>query len=617
MCSQLPRPPRSRRFHAALLLLALSGAAVATSADATAARTRLLGPGTATSDVEDDAQFSPNGEWLVARWDVLANEVFRLYAVRRDGSEQHILSTSSPAATVRSFAISLDSRYVVYDLQLASNGVHELWRSPLAGPTVTVRLSPDWTDGNGLLEYGISSDSSRVVIFGDFEVDGIDELWSAPIGGLTGSAVKLNPPPVANAEVFDWQISPDSSRVVFSGDTSQVGRLEYWSVPLAGPSAAAVRLNGTAPVGASTSSSFHISPNSARVIYTGELSTAGTVELWSVPIAGPAASAVKLNPAIVAGGDVRSNHLEITPDSARVVFFGDLLVDERLELWSVPIAGPSASAVRLNPTPVSGGQLNNADPFLISPDSSWLVMHGDLDTVGSSELFRVAINGPAISAVKVHPDAVAGGGVGVANYKISSDSDYVVFSGDLVTDGVTELWSSDRDSPPETAVKLSGSTIAAGDVGVFEIAPDSSRVVFRGDLILDAEYWLFSRAIDGSGARLFLSSELLVHADADVSDWELSADSRDVIYEANPDDPTRTELYRRRIADGGGFQHLSGAAPGFTDLEFLALSPEGRGALYLADVSVDNSAELWIADDWILTADFEENDLSEWSSTTP
>jgi len=609
-------PLTTRALILILPLLAFVDPLIPTPAHAEAQRLRLFGPGTATSDILDDARMSPDGEWAVARWDVSSDGVYQLFAVRRDGRERHQLSLPSPF-TVVSFAISPDSRWVVFEAELLADGVRELWSVPIAGPAANARMSPAWIAGGGVNVYEISPDSSRVVLSGDFEADGIEELYSAPIAGPTGSTVKLNPPPVLNGEVFEFKVSPDSARVVFAGDTAQVGRLSYWSVPIAGPSASAVQLNGTAPAGASTASSIHISPDSTQVVYTGTLSTSADTEIWRVPIAGPSSSSVKLNPAVVASGDVRTNHLEITPDGGHVVFFGDLRVDERLELWSVPIDGSLANAVRLNPTPLAGGSLNNADPFVISPDGSWLVMHGDLETVGASELWRVPIGGPANAAVKIHPDAVDGGEVGVGDYAISPDSNFVVFSGDLETDGETELWSASRSGAAGAAVKLSATTIAAGDVGRFEIAPDSSRVVFRGDLTIDARLWLFSRAIDGSGTRTLLTDELLFATDADVDDWVVTADSRDVIYEANTNDPTRPELYRRRVADGDDFQNLSGDAPTFTEVRLVGASPEGRGALYRADTSFTQAFVLWIADDWILSANFEEGTFIEWTSSLP
>jgi hypothetical protein len=582
-----------------------------------AVNTRLGGPGSATTDAHDDSRLTPDGEWAIVRWDLHTDAIDELFAIRRDGREAHRLSAPTPPVDVISFLVSPDSRYVVYEAELLSNGVRELWSVPIAGPSLTARLSPDWTAGDGVVDYAISPDSSRVVTYGDFEVPGINLLSSAAIAGPTGSAVQLSPAPVANGEVFEFQISPDSTRVVFAGDLAQVDKLEYWSVPIAGPSGSAVRLNSSIPAGTSTSSSIHISPDSTRVVYTGSYSTASQTELWSVPIAGPASSSRKLNPSVVAGGDVRTNHLEITPDSAYVVFFGDLRVDERLEIWSVPIDGFFGDAVRLNPTPVAGGTLNNSDPFVISPDSSWLVMHGDLETDGATELWRVPIAGPASSAVKVHPDAVAGGDVGVGDYEISPDSEFVVFLGDLASDDKVELWSAARDAAPETAENLSAGLTTPGDVLDFQIAPDSSRAVFRGDLVFADKRWLFSHKLDGSGGRQFLNSELFSNPDADVDDWTISADSRDVLYEANPDDPALDELYRRRIADGEDFQHLSDGDPVFSEARLVGSSPDGRGALYLSDTEFDSAFLLWIADDWILSANFEEGNFTEWSSSVP
>ncbi|MBP9143097.1 MAG: hypothetical protein KBI44_01315 [Thermoanaerobaculia bacterium] len=599
------------------LTLAIAGALAPAPARSEAVNTRLGGPGSPTTDATDDSRLTPDGEWAIVLWDLQTDGLYELYAIRRDGSEGHSLSAAAPAAEVVSFLISADSRYVVYEAELLSNGVRELRSVPIAGPAVTARLSPDWTDGDGVVDYAISPDSSRVVTYGDFEVPGINELSSAPIAGPTGSSIHLSPAPVANGEVVEFQISPDSTRVVFAGDLTQVDRLEYWTVPIAGPSASAVRLTTSIAAGTTTSSSIHISSDSARVVYTGTFSTASQTELWSVPIAGPASSSRKLNPSVVAGGDVHTNHLEITSDGAYVVFFGDLRVDERREIWSVPIDGSFGDAVRLNPTPVAGGTLHNADPFVISPDSTWLVMHGDLETDGASELWRVPIAGPAASAVKVHPDPVAGGDVGIGDYEISPDSEFVVFLGDLVTDDKIELWSAARDAAPETAENLSAGLITPDDVLDFQIAPDSSRAVFRGDLVFADKHWLFSHALDGSGSRQFLTDELFSNPDADVDDWTITADSRDVLYEANPDDPDRNELFRRRIADGEDFQHLSDGDPAWSDAQLLGSSPEGRGALFLSDTQFDSAFLLWIADDWILSANFEEGNFTEWSSSVP
>lgn len=592
------------------ILLAFSGSAV----QAAITPLRLSGPGGPTSDVPDDATLSPDGEWAVYRLDTAVDNVFRLFAVRRQGTERHELALSPAGGDLDSFVISPDSRRVVYETVILSTGAYEVWSVPIAGPAAAVRLSPDWTTGEGVESFALSSDGSRVVILGEFEADGRFELYSSPIEGPSGSATRLHPTPVTGGAVDTAEITPDGASVVFSGDIAVDNRPEIWSVPIAGPAANALRLSGAAPAGASTGGvEFRISPDSSRVVYTGEFETLGVRELWSSAVG--VAGRVKLNPAVISAGDVSTNHLEIASDGARVVFFGDLRVDERLEVWSVPVAGPASAADRLNPTPVAGGEISNAYPFAVSPDGSWVALHGDLQTSGVHELWRVPISGPATAAVKVNPDLPADGDI-EGDYAFSPDSDWLVFRGDLDEPGERGLWSAARLGDAGSAVSLSGSIVAGGDSLNFEVTSDSARVVFRGDLSIDGRLWLYSRAIDGSGSRALLTSELLFDDEAAVSDFVLSPDGSEVAYVADPTVTGRKELYRRRVDGSGGLEHLSGPSPTFTAVDAPRFTPDGRGVTYLADADFANADELWIADDWIFSDDFDEGDLHLWSTHT-
>ena len=86
-----------------------------------------------------------------------------------------------------------------------------------------------------------------------------------------------------------------------------------------------------------------------------------------MPANGPAGAAVSLLGSLATGGQVVS--LAISPDSQRIVYVADKLVDERLEIFSVPTAGPAASGVRLNATFGTAGSDVFGSPQ-ISPDST-------------------------------------------------------------------------------------------------------------------------------------------------------------------------------------------------------------------------------------------------------
>ena len=82
-------------------------------------------------------------------------------------------------------------------------------------------------------------------------------------------------------------------------------------------------------------SNFQISPDSTRVVFRATKDTAGVFELYSTPIA--SAGPVKISGLLVAGGDV--SDFQLSPDSARVVFRADKDTDDVLELYRVQSGG--------------------------------------------------------------------------------------------------------------------------------------------------------------------------------------------------------------------------------------------------------------------------------------
>ena len=181
--------------------------------------------------------------------------------------------------------------------------------------------------------------------------------------------------------------------------------------------------------------SFQVSPNSSRVVYWANQETAGVFELYSVPLGGPAAAGVKLNGAMVAGGNVLS--FQVSANSSRVVYWADQQTDNVVELYSVPLGGPAAAGVKLNGAMVTGGYVIN---FLISPDSSRVVYLADQQTDNVVELYSVPLGGQAAAGVKLNGAMVTGGYV--LSFQVSPDSSRVVYIADQDTDEVYELYMS-------------------------------------------------------------------------------------------------------------------------------------------------------------------------------
>ncbi len=398
------------------------------------------------------------------------------------------------------------------------------------------KLNPTLADGKGAVAgasryvdnpFRISPDSSRVVYLADQETDEVFELWSVPITG--GEAIKLNAPLPAGGQVsgsnsevdHPFLISPDNRRVVYLADQETHNVFELWSVPLTGGKP--TKLNTTLAGGKGDVRGpdeelphpFLISADSQHVVYVADQDVDEVFELYSVPITGGAVT--KLNPSLAKGrggvqGDIQAgpeHPFLISPDSQRVVYVADQDVDELYELYSVPITGGEAIQLSRNraagPGDVHGGI---ARPFRISPDSQRVVYVADLDVDEVIELYSVPISGGPVSKLN---STLAGGrgdvqGVDPAAeaFLVSPDSQYVVYLADQDIDEVTELYSVpiSGGKPTKLNPPLAG---GRGDVRgagkkvahPFRISPDSRRVVYIADQETDEAFELWSVAING------------------------------------------------------------------------------------------------------------------------
>jgi Tol biopolymer transport system component len=150
---------------------------------------------------------------------------------------------------------------------------------------------------------------------------------------ITGAnRIKLSGSAVLNGAVSNFQISPDSTRVVFLGDLLTAGVSELFSAPIA--AGGRVILSGAAVLNGDVID-YQISPDSARVVFCGDLMNANDVELFSAPLAGGIRA--KLSGAVSLSGDV--SDFTISGDGSRVLFRADTEVDEVFELYRVQTGG--------------------------------------------------------------------------------------------------------------------------------------------------------------------------------------------------------------------------------------------------------------------------------------
>jgi dipeptidyl aminopeptidase/acylaminoacyl peptidase len=203
-----------------------------------------------------------------------------------------------------------------------------LWSAHPLQAATNIRVSGVMPSFGDVGNFQISPDGRYAVYVADQDTDGVFELYSVFLGG--GSPVRLNPLLPFGRNVTSFQISPDSSRVVYLADQEKATVVELYSVAIGGPAAAGIKLNGALAAGGLVDV-FLISPDSSRVVYIANQEKAFVFELYSVPLGGPAAAGIKLNGPLVLNGIV--TNFRVSPDSGRVLYIADQDTDNVFELY--------------------------------------------------------------------------------------------------------------------------------------------------------------------------------------------------------------------------------------------------------------------------------------------
>ena len=422
-----------------------------------------------------------------------------IYTVGLDGTPQSLLLALGVALEIRS---TPDSQRVVY----TTTALHS---APLDGsaPPVQIAGSP--------VSWSIAPDSSRVVlsrIVANYQPP--TRIQSVPVAG--GMALELNSPRAVTGEVFAPEISSNSSRVVYAGIQDAAGVTELYSVPLAG-GAAPVRLSGSMVLGGDVVAAEwlgapRISADSSRVVYRADRDVDECVELYSAPLAG-GAPPTELSVLPAADRDVSS--FAISPDSTRVVYVADQNADDRFELYSVPLAG-GATPVELSALSGSDRDVDvylptyvgDPQPFLISPDSDWVVYRADQDVDDALDLYAVPLAGGA-APVRLTFDATQEAAHWL--HAISADSRWVVY--ERRTSTRSDLYSVRIDGGA-APVRLNGELPVTRRFWypVTELDPTGRWVLFHAAPVLPGMDELFVVPIHGRSAPRRVHAPLAVAA---------------------------------------------------------------------------------------------------------
>jgi hypothetical protein len=340
---------------------------------------------TATRDVESFL-ISPDSTRVVFRADLDTSNIQELYSVGiASTSFTKISDALFPGGVVRDdYAITPDSTRVVYLAEVAGLTEEDLYSVPITGVGASQVHSSEVPAGEAVLNFRITPDGSRIIFRAAEIANGPTVLHS--VGITSANSLVISRPTALYGEVQTYRISPDSSRVIYKASGTASAPEQLHSVPVNSNAGATVCPQLVLGDSISFRGGFEISPDSTRVVFTGFIAATSSDKLFSAAIAG--GNCIDISGAMVNNGDVIDDQFAISPNSQRVIFVADKDTDEVDELYSVPING--GLATKVSGPIVAFGDVANV---LVSPDSKWAVFNGDIAVLGTFEVFSVALDG--------------------------------------------------------------------------------------------------------------------------------------------------------------------------------------------------------------------------------
>jgi hypothetical protein len=459
-----------------------------------------------------------------------------------------------------------------------------------------VRLNKDLPDGVDIFSFLISPDSQQVVYRAEQNAAGVTELFSVPIIGPSTAGVQLNETPVQFGNVSTFKISPDGDYVIYQGDLERASFDELYRVPIAGPATSSEKLYESAAEFEEVFQ-FDISPDSTLVVYSAVKSTVNgyRYQLFSVPLLGSVANTVALTEPLIEFGLIES--FTISVDSMRVVYLADADVVDRDELFSVPINGPANLGVKLNEALEPFNAMSSR--YFISSDSSRVVYLAQLAGRSEKEFYSVPIDGPASNSVRLSVDLTVNQNVDDFHWHITQDGTKLVY-GYYESSSFKRLYRvpiSGTQSDNKLLLEIPFTDEA--DMAVYATTPDGVNVVFVIRPDSGEAYEMFSIPIEGPlGAEIKLNLPLA--SGGNVSTWiTTSPNSQWLIYTAEIENAGTIDLYAVPVMGPANESiKINPALVAGGNVSELAnrISPGGNWIAYLADQETDGMQELYLSE---------------------
>jgi hypothetical protein len=499
-----------------LLLVGLLSLSLTGVAKAILINRKLSGSLVTGGDVKS-FEISPDGGYAVFLADARTNSVDELFSVPTGGGERIQLSQElASGLLVQGFVITPDSQTVVYWIGDVDGLCTGMYAVPIGGGT-PVNISGVMPEYKKIIQIEISADSQYAVYtlyHWEEMIDAYDVVWAAALDGSGSIALTYE---TCNHCFINFQIAPNSTEVVYilsgltgarlyvvnmlgvrqeldgpgirdfaiTGDGDWIvytiafdyPKYELFSIAMGG--GAPIQLSGTMEDGRAVQD-FKVAANSQTVVYRADELVDDMMELFSVPVDG-SATRVRLLSAMIADGDV--TEYQIAPNSQGVVYIADQIEDARFDLGAVGMNG--GTIIWLNKEMVHEGDVS---AFGITPNSLGVAFIADKNSDEKYELFIVSILGTLLH--RLNADLPAEGDV--LDFMIAPNSQGVVYRADQAFNDVINLYAvpSVGEAIP---VRVNSPLVLGGDVHEgYAITPDSKGVLYMADQEEDGVDELFA-----------------------------------------------------------------------------------------------------------------------------
>jgi Tol biopolymer transport system component len=443
-------------------------------------------------------------------------------------------------------------------------------------------VSADGLHSDPSPEFAVDT-TPRIVFQADKTTNDVFELFSV-VPGSDAEPTPLSGTLVADGDVDRFFLSPDGRHVAFSADKDIDGQLELFVAPLDGSSQPINVSASFVAGGAFQPFFFQFSPDGSRIAFVGDMLADERFELFVAPIDASSAP-VPVSGSLADGGDVDVDEFSWSPDGRRLAFLADKVTDGVNELFVVDAAG-GAEPLAVSSVLVEGGQVEG---FAWSPDGARLAFRGSKETPGRQELFVTRPEGAS------EPEKVSGQLQDVAAVNSdplwSPDSTRIAFAGDLVVNGIFEVFVTPAEAGG-APFRVSGVSQAFSDIVGFRWSPDGTRLAFNMDKNADNADEVFIATAAGGTEPIRVSGAFATDEEAFNVQWSPQSDR--VAFFADDSVPAQFELFVANAGTVDSALPTSGVVDANEDVFQFAWSPDGSSLVIVADLETDGVSEVFV-----------------------